>query len=164
MMTLESLNGPTSFIWQLQHIAVPVIAAVAGACMTGGLELALNTDVIVASRSAVFRDTHTMFGIVPGGGMTQLLPRIVGLQNAKWMSLTAAKVDAQHAAQMGLACMVRHKPVAGHQIDLQTWPRRCMMAIVYCTWLCQLQSCPAVLYICALQQRKAAVAAGGRGG
>ena len=106
-MTRDALDGPENYIWQLQHIDVPVIAAVSGPCITGGMEIALNCDVIIASESALFRDTHTVYGIVPGGGMTQILPRMIGLQAAKWMSLTAAPVDAQRALQLGLVSMVR---------------------------------------------------------
>jgi enoyl-CoA hydratase len=107
LMRRDSLDSPSNYIWQLQHTDVPLIAAVAGPCITGGFEIALNCDIIIAANSAVFRDTHTLYGIVPGGGMTQLLPRIIGLQAAKWMSLGAAKVDAQRALQLGLAGMVR---------------------------------------------------------
>ena len=106
-MTKERLDGPGSYLWQLQHTSIPLIAAVAGPCITGGAEIALNCGVIVAGESAVFRDTHLLYGIVPGGGMTQLLPRIVGLQTAKWMSMTAARIDARKAQAIGLACMVR---------------------------------------------------------
>ena len=125
MMTRDALDGPQNYIWQLQHIDVPVIAAVSGPCITGGMEIALNCDVIIASESAKFRDTHTVYGIVPGGGMTQLLPRMIGLQAAKWMSLTTAPVDAQRALQLGLASMVRclcHRAFAPTTLALRGAP------------------------------------------
>jgi enoyl-CoA hydratase len=107
MMRRDFLDSPGNYMWQLQQLDVPIIAAVAGSCITGGFEIALNCDVIIASESAAFRDTHTVYGIVPGGGMTQLLPRIIGIQAAKWMSLTAEPVDAKRALQLGLVSKVR---------------------------------------------------------
>ncbi|MGK0501065.1 MAG: enoyl-CoA hydratase [Oceanicoccus sp.] len=80
----------------------PVIAAVNGYAMTGGLELALLCDVIIASENAVFADTHARFGIVPAWGVTQRLPRMIGPLRAKEMSLTGNKIDAQTAYQWGL--------------------------------------------------------------
>jgi enoyl-CoA hydratase len=106
LMTRDKLDSPENYLWHLQHMEIPVIAAVAGPCITGGFEIALNCDVIIAAPSAVFRDTHTVYNIVPGGGMTQLLPRIVGLQAAKWMSLTASPMDAKRAFELGLVSKV----------------------------------------------------------
>ncbi|CAH0993089.1 putative enoyl-CoA hydratase echA8 [Sinobacterium norvegicum] len=80
----------------------PIIAAVNGFAMTGGLELALLCDVIIASEDAVFADTHAKLGIVPGWGVTQRLPRAIGIYRAKEMSLTGRKVDAQLAYDWGL--------------------------------------------------------------
>ena len=111
LMNRDFIDSPGNYIWQLQKLEVPVIAAVAGPCITGGFEIALNCDVIIAGPSAVFRDTHAVYGIVPGGGMTQLLPRIIGMQAAKWMSLTGAPVNAERAHQLGLVSKVRWSPV-----------------------------------------------------
>jgi enoyl-CoA hydratase len=80
----------------------PIIAAVNGFAMTGGLELALLCDVIMASEDAVFADTHAKLGIVPGWGVTQRLPRAIGIYRAKEMSLSGRKVDAQLACEWGL--------------------------------------------------------------
>ena len=66
LMRKDRLDSPANYIWQLQHVEVPIIAAVAGPCITGGMEIALNCDIILASPSAMFRDTHTVYGIVPG--------------------------------------------------------------------------------------------------
>lgn len=107
LMSPEFLYGPKNYLWQLQHCRVPLIAAVAGPCITGGMEIALNCDILIASPSAIFRDTHSTFGIVPSGGMTQLLPRMIGLQAAKWMSLFGQPVGAQQALQWGLVSEVR---------------------------------------------------------
>lgn len=80
----------------------PLIGAINGYCMTGGLELALFCDLLYASDNAVFSDTHTKVGIIPGWGMTQRLPRLIGPGRAKEMSLSAKKIDAQTALSWGL--------------------------------------------------------------
>lgn len=107
MMTAEGFIGPGNSLWQLRHAKFPVIAAVAGPCITGGFELALNCDFIMASKSAFFQDTHGKYGIVPGGGMASILPRSIGLHAAKWMSMTCQRVTAERAYQLGLVAEVR---------------------------------------------------------
>lgn len=89
-------------IMRLRTLAQPVIAAIHGACYTGGLELALNCDFIVADDTARFADTHAKWGLVAQWGMTELLPRRVGLSTAKRLTMTAATIDAQTARAMGL--------------------------------------------------------------
>jgi enoyl-CoA hydratase len=105
-MNEASFLGPENSMWQLRQTKVPVIAAVAGPCITGGMELALNCDIIIASPSAFFQDTHARYGIVPGGGMTSLLPRSVGLHAAKWASLVCQRIPADRAHQLGLIAKV----------------------------------------------------------
>ncbi len=80
----------------------PVIAAVNGHAITGGFEIALNCDFMIASDRAVFADTHAKVGIHPGWGMTQLLQQAVGMRMAKQMSLTCKAVDAAEALRIGL--------------------------------------------------------------
>ncbi|HVM08972.1 MAG TPA: enoyl-CoA hydratase [Acidimicrobiales bacterium] len=80
----------------------PVIGAINGAAITGGLELALQCDFLVASERAVFADTHSRVGILPGWGLTVLLPQAVGLRRAKEMSLTGNFVSAEVALAWGL--------------------------------------------------------------
>jgi enoyl-CoA hydratase len=80
----------------------PVIGAVNGPTITGGFELALNCDFLIASESARFADTHAKVGIHPGWGMTQLLQQAVGQRMAKQMSLTCQFVDAAKALSIGL--------------------------------------------------------------
>jgi enoyl-CoA hydratase len=80
----------------------PVIGAVNGATMTGGLELALQCDFLVASERARFADTHARVGVVPGGGMSTLLPARVGYARAMELSLTGRVLDAQQALALGL--------------------------------------------------------------
>ena len=80
----------------------PVIAAVNGAAVAGGLELALCCDIRIASSTARFADTHSRVGVIPGGRMSALLPRVVGLARAKEMCLGAQFVDAATADRWGL--------------------------------------------------------------
>ena len=81
---------------------VPVIAAVNGAAITGGYELALACDFIVASERAVFADTHALVGVHPGGGLTATLAEAVGVRKALELSLTGVVIDAEEAGRIGL--------------------------------------------------------------
>ena len=83
-----------------------MIGAVNGPAMTGGLELALQCDFLVASERARFADTHARVGVVPGGGMSTLLPARVGYAKAVQMSLTARPLDADEALAWGLVTYV----------------------------------------------------------
>jgi len=83
-------------------LGTPLIGAVNGAAITGGLELALNCDFLVASDRARFADTHARIGIQPGWGLTVLLPEAVGLRRAREMSGTGNFVSAQTALAWGL--------------------------------------------------------------
>lgn len=80
----------------------PVIAAVNGVAITGGFELALACDVVIASASARFADTHARVGITPGWGLSQKLPRLIGPYRAKELSLTGDFIDAHTACEWGL--------------------------------------------------------------
>ena len=80
----------------------PVIGAINGAAVTGGLELALNCDFLVASERATFGDTHTRVGIMPGWGLTVLLPQAIGIRRAREMSLTGNFLTATEALHFGL--------------------------------------------------------------
>ena len=80
----------------------PIIGAVNGVAVTGGLELALNCDFLVASERARFADTHARVGVQPIGGLTVLLPEAVGLRRAREMSATGNFVDARQALEWGL--------------------------------------------------------------
>ena len=66
-----------SCIAAVAKMRTPIVGAVNGACFTGGLEMALGCDFLVASERAVFADTHARVGILPGGGMTARLPQLV---------------------------------------------------------------------------------------
>lgn len=86
----------------LRRFSGPVIAAVNGVAITGGFELALNCDVLLASTAARFADTHARVGVIPGWGLSQLLPRLLGPYRAKELSLTGNFLDAQRAEAWGL--------------------------------------------------------------
>ena len=80
----------------------PIIGAVNGVAVTGGLELALNCDFLVASERARFADTHARVGVHPLWGLTVLLPQAVGIRRAREMSATGNFVDARRALEWGL--------------------------------------------------------------
>ena len=80
----------------------PIIGAVNGYAVTGGLELALQCDFLIASDAARFADTHARVGITPSWGLTQILPRLVGVSRARQMSLTGQFIDAATARDWGL--------------------------------------------------------------
>ncbi len=84
----------------------PVIAAVNGYCFGGGLELALACDIRLAAAHAQFGLTETSWGIIPGAGGTQRLPRLIPVGIALEMLFTAKKIDAAEAYRIGLANQV----------------------------------------------------------
>ena len=92
-----------SIVTALATLPQPVIVAVQGGCYTGGLELALAGDIIVAAENALFADTHGKFALVPIWGMSQRLPRRVGQWKAREMSFTGLPVSGAEAARIGLA-------------------------------------------------------------
>lgn len=92
-------TNPIQAVWEM---TTPVIGAINGACVTGGFELALGCDFLIASERATFADTHARVGVTPGGGMSVYLPMAVGLRRAKEMSLTGNFVDAAEAHRIGL--------------------------------------------------------------
>jgi enoyl-CoA hydratase/carnithine racemase len=91
---------------RLSRLPQPVIAAVHGVCFTGGLELALACDFIVADLTAKFADTHGKFGLVGAWGMGQRLSRRIGVPGAKMMMMTSVGVSAEEANEIGLVNML----------------------------------------------------------
>ena len=88
---------------RLASLPMPIIAAVQGHCLTGGLELALAADIIVAGESAKFGDTHGKWDLVPVWGLSQRLPRRIGRAKALEMSFSARHYSGRQAEAMGLA-------------------------------------------------------------
>ena len=94
--------APDDMIGAVRDFPGPVIAAVNGFAITGGFELALGCDLIIASSEARFADTHARVGILPGWGLSQKLPRLIGIQRAKEISFTGNFIDAKTAEAWGL--------------------------------------------------------------
>jgi enoyl-CoA hydratase len=86
--------------------STPLIGAINGATVTGGLELALGCDFLVASERARFADTHARVGAMPGAGLVIRLPQLIGIDRAKRMSFTGDFIDAQTAYEWGLVVEV----------------------------------------------------------
>ena len=80
----------------------PVIGAINGVAITGGFEIALNCDFLIASENARFADTHSRVGVMPGWGLTVLLPQAVGVRKAREMSTTGNFLGAHEALLFGL--------------------------------------------------------------
>jgi enoyl-CoA hydratase len=99
----EGLNDlAASVLGRLTTMPQIVVAKVHGHCVTGGLELALACDLVVAADDARFADTHARWGLVPAWGMTQRLPRIVGIARARELSYTGRTITGAEAAAWGL--------------------------------------------------------------
>ena len=84
----------------------PVIAMINGFCLGGGCELAMSCDIRIASTAASFGQPEIKLGLIPGGGGTQRLPRLVGLGNAMRLILTGDMIDAAEARKIGLVDQV----------------------------------------------------------
>ena len=80
----------------------PIIGAINGFAITGGFEIAMMCDFLIASSEASFADTHARVGVVPGWGLSQRLPRLIGINRAKELSLTGNFLDADTAQAWGL--------------------------------------------------------------
>ena len=106
------------------RLTKPLIGAVNGVAVTGGFELALNCDFLVASERAKFGDTHARVGVMPGWGLTVLLPEAIGVRRAREMSFTGNFMSAEEALQWGL---VNH--VVAHE-ELMTFTRALAADIV----------------------------------
>ncbi len=87
---------------RLANIPQPLVAQIHGHCYTGGLELALAADLLIAAESARFADTHGKWGLTPLWGMSQRLPRRVGVSRAKELMFTSRTVSAPEALAIGL--------------------------------------------------------------
>src|SRR3989475_5213477 len=86
----------------VDRMSKPILAMINGYCFGGGLELAMACDIRIASSRATLGQTELNIGIIPGGGGSQRLSRLVGLGNAMKLTLTGDRIDAAEALQIGL--------------------------------------------------------------
>jgi len=93
---------PRNLLDIMAQVPQPIIGAINGYAITGGFELALMCDFLLASPEAKFADTHARVGVVPGWGLSQRLPRLIGPNRAKELSLTGNFLDAPTAEVWGL--------------------------------------------------------------
>lgn len=93
--SIDLAKGLSTFPW-------PIIGAINGFAITGGFELALMCDVLLASENAKFADTHARVGIMPGWGLSQKLSRLIGISRAKELSFSGNFLEAETAERWGL--------------------------------------------------------------
>src|SRR5919106_1189767 len=106
----ETLTSPSARFWpRLATLRTPMVAAVSGYALGGGCELALACDMIVASERAEFGQPEILLGIIPGGGGTQRLARVMGKQQAMELVLTGRRIGAAEAEAFGIVNRVASK-------------------------------------------------------
>ncbi|EOY06748.1 hypothetical protein QUC31_016109 [Theobroma cacao] len=88
-------------VFQMELCPKPIIGAINGFAVTAGFEISLTCDIVVAAKGAKFMDTHARFGIFPSWGLSQKLPRIIGPNKAREVSLTAMPLTAEQAEKLG---------------------------------------------------------------
>ncbi|MGE0097430.1 MAG: enoyl-CoA hydratase/isomerase family protein [Hydrogenophaga sp.] len=107
------LARATALLRRIELLPMPVIAAVNGLALAGGLETVLVCDLVVAAEEAKFGDAHARYGLIPGWGGSARLPRKIGPNRAKWMMFSAEMVSAATMAEWGLV----HQVVPGAELE-----------------------------------------------
>ena len=102
----EESERENDVVRQMDKCRFPIIGAINGPAVTAGFEIALACDILVASSSAFFMDTHCKFGIMPGWGLSQKLPRLIGTNRAREVAFTSRRLSAREAKETGLVSHV----------------------------------------------------------
>lgn len=113
---LEFITNGLKVFRSLEESPLPIVAAVQGLCLAGGLELILSCDVIFAGQSTKIGDQHAQFGLLPGWGGSQRLPRIVGIRRALDLLYSARWLKADEALGMGLVNYVVEDDQLGKEV------------------------------------------------
>ncbi|SAL01709.1 short chain enoyl-CoA hydratase [Caballeronia calidae] len=112
----------------------PIVAAIEGYCLTGGLELATACDLRVGAEGSSYTITSSKIGTVPGAGGTQRLPRLIGVSNALDILFSAEPVDANRARQMGLLNRLTNRGGALEEAlnMVETYAQRAPLSLQFC--------------------------------
>ena len=110
LMSAENLGPDSTVIRAFSACRKPLIGAVNGFAVTGGFEIALACDFLYAAEEARFADTHARVGLIPGWGLSQRLPRLVGINRAREISFTGNYFSAREALAWGLVNAVHPAP------------------------------------------------------
>jgi len=129
---IRALTGPDAFAFArmgqqlmsaVDNFAAPVLAAVSGYCIGGGLDLALACDLRICAPNAVFAHRGAALGIMTGWGGTQRLPRLIGRSHALEIFLTGEKLSAPRALSLGLVSEVTKVPILSCIALAEKWVR-----------------------------------------
>ena len=101
----------------LENLRVPVLAAVQGHCLAGGCEMLISCDLAIASTDAIIGDQHANFGLIPGGGGTQRLPRLIGIQRAKELLYSGKWLSGVEAERYGLVLRAVEPSKLDEEVD-----------------------------------------------
>ncbi len=148
------------FLLKLRALEMPFVTAVNGAAAGVGMSFALMGDLVLAARSAYFLQAFRRIGLIPDGGSTYILPRLVGMRRAMELSLLAEKLPAETALEWGLISRVYDDAVLMDEAmtlarDLASGPTKAMALIRKAYWLSPENSYEEQLHVERLLQREA---------